>query len=264
VLVAGSRQERAWRKAEKELLQLFCRSLGVGFERLIEQLQHERVNCLLQELLEEPSEDFYHRVLLEAVDLVPGSEAGSLLVLEDGNYHLKAALGYNLAGLQTISLSPEAVLSWFSQGEQRALQGQARILSADETNICKISHQSAPPEVIDTAGRVHEIKANLCLPIAYRGEVLAYLNLDNLHDPRAFGKDSLRAARFFAGPLATLLHDRRTHRLLEQAALTDPLTRLPNRRAFDKVLSKELDRATRYGHALSSGNGFAGLQGHKR
>ena len=251
VLVVGARQERIWRKAEKELLQLFCRTMGVGFERIVELSWQERVNRLFRELLGEPSEEFYRRVLLEAVGLVPGSEAGSLLVLEEGNYHFKAALGYDLAGLQNILFGPEAMLSWFGQGETRALQGQARILSADETNICKISHQSAPPEVIDTAGRVHEIKANLCLPIAYRGEVLAYLNLDNLHDPRAFGKDSLRAARFFAGPLATLLHDRRTHRLLEQAALTDPLTRLPNRRAFDKVLSKELDRAARYGHALS-------------
>jgi diguanylate cyclase (GGDEF)-like protein len=98
---------------------------------------------------------------------------------------------------------------------------------------------------------VHEIQANLCLPIVFRGEVLAYLNLDNLHDPQAFGEDSLRAAQFFAAPLATLLHDSKTHRLLEEAALTDPLTRLPNRRAFDKALAEELERALRYGYPLS-------------
>jgi len=247
ILVAGTSHERTWRKAEQELLLLFCRNLGIGFDHLTEKKRHEGVSRLMQELLEEPLENLYHLVLAEAIEQVPGSEAGSLLVLEDGKYHFKAALGYDLAKLQAIHFSSEAMLSWFGLGEQRALQGEARILSTDEAKFCQI----ASPEIINAVGEAREIKANLCLPIAYRGEVLAYLNLDNLHDPLAFGNDSLRAARFFAAPMATLLHDSRTHRLLEEAALTDPLTRLPNRRAFDQVLSEELERARRYGYPLA-------------
>jgi FOG: GGDEF domain len=104
---------------------------------------------------------------------------------------------------------------------------------------------------MDRAGRATEIQANLCLPIPYQGQVLAYLNLDNLHDPRAFGEDSLEAARFFATPLAALLHEARTRRLLEEAALTDPLTGLPNRRAFERLFLEELKRAERHGYPLS-------------
>lgn len=88
-------------------------------------------------------------------------------------------------------------------------------------------------------------------PHPLQGEVLAYLNLENLHDPKAFGEDSLEAARFFATPLATLLHEIRTRKLLEEAALTDPLTGLPNRRAFDRFLEEELKRAERYGYPLA-------------
>ncbi|WP_337870019.1 diguanylate cyclase [Meiothermus sp.] len=251
VLVIGSPHERTWRKAERELLLLFCRTLGIGFDRLIEKNRHECVGRLMQKLLQESSENLYNTVLAEAIEQVPGSEAGSLLVLGEGLYRYKAAVGYDLAGLQAAPSSPADMLQWYGLGEEPARLGTPRVISTETTVIYEYSYQTAPAEIMDTAGRVREIQANLCLPIAYRGEVLAYLNLDNLHDPQAFGEDSLRAAQFFATPLATLLHDIQTHRLLEEAALTDTLTRLPNRRAFDKVLAEELERAVRYGYPLA-------------
>lgn len=251
VLVVGERTPRPWRRAEQELLVLFCRTLGVGFERLVEMARHEGLNRLMQELLDKPSDILYQRVLREAVRQVPGSEAGSLLVLEEGKYRFKAALGYDLAGLKAVATSPEAALQWYGLGEEQAHRGEPRLITTENLTIFEVSHQTVPPEVMDTAGRVREIQANLCLPMVYRGEVLAYLNLDNLHDPRAFAEDSFRAARFFATPLATLLHESYTHRLLEAAALTDSLTQLPNRRAFDRTLPEELERAARYGYPLS-------------
>ena len=251
VLVLGKREERLWRQAEKELLLRACRTLGLGMERLTEKTRHESVNRLFLELLEKPPEELYGRILEEAVRQVPGSEAGSLLVWEEGAYHYKAALGYDLEGLKTLTFSQEVQILWYGLGAERARQGEPRIMSLEEQPIAEISHQSAPPEIIDTAGKAQEIKANLCLPIPYKGEVLAFLNLDNLHDPRAFGEDSREVARFFAAPLATLLHENRTRRLLEESALTDYLTGLGNRRAFDRFFEEELKRAKRYGYPLS-------------
>lgn len=251
VLVLGQKEERLWRKAEVELLLLFSRTLGLGLERLTEKHRHQAVNGLFLNLLQRPPEDLYQPLLEEAIRQVPGSEAGSLLVLEEGAYRFKAAVGYDLEALQAIRFTPEAMLLWYSHSLERALLGEPRTMSVEERPIVEISHQTAPEEVIDQAGRAREIQANLCLPIPYKGEVLAYLNLDNLHDPRAFGEDSLEAARFFAAPLATLLHEARTRHLLEEAALTDPLTGLANRRAFDRFFQEELKRAERYGYPLS-------------
>ncbi|WP_105317659.1 diguanylate cyclase [Thermus tenuipuniceus] len=251
VLVVGQKEERLWRKAEVERLLLFCRTLGLGLERLEEKSRHQAVNELFLNLLQKPPEDLYQPLLEEAIRQVPGAEAGSLLVLEEGHYRYKATLGYDLEGLRKVAFTLEDQLRWYGQGKERGLRGEPRILSAKERDIAKISHETAPAEVIDTAGKAREIRANLCLPIPYKGEVLAYLNLDNLHDPLAFGEDSLEAARFFAAPLATLLHESRTRKLLEEAALTDPLTGLANRRAFDRFFQEELKRAERYGYPLS-------------
>lgn len=251
VLVIGTLRERTWRKAEQELLLLFCRTLGIGFDRLIEKNHHECVGRLMQELLDEPSEMLYHMMLVEAIEQVPGSEAGSLLVLEEGLYRYKAAVGYDLAGLHATSFSPADMLRWYGLGEESAHLGTPRIISLETTAIPEYSYQTASMEIMDIVGRVREIRSNLCLPIAYRGKVLAYLNLENLHDPQAFGEDSLHTAQFFATPLATLLHDIQTHRLLEEAALTDALTKLPNRRAFDRKFAEELERAVRYGYPLA-------------
>lgn len=251
VLVLGTREERLWRQAEKELLLRACWALGLRMERLMERTRHESTNRLFLELLSKPPEELHGRILEEAVRQVPGSEAGSLLVWEEGAYRFKAALGYDLEGLQTLTFSQEDQLLWYGLGAERAHQGEPRIMSVKERPIAEISHQTAPPEIIDTAGKAREIKANLCLPIPYKGKVLAFLNLDNLHDPQAFGEDSREVAQFFTAPLATLLHENRTRRLLEESALTDYLTGLGNRRAFDRSLEEELKRAERYGYPLS-------------
>jgi len=251
VLVLGQREERLWRKSEEELLLLASRTLGLGLERLQETERHQGVNRLFLDLLEKPLEELYQEVLEEAIRQVPGSEAGSLLVLEEGVYRFRAAVGYDPEGLKAIAFPPEGMLLWYGHPEERARQGEPRLMSVEERPIAEISHKTAPPEVIDRAGRATEIRANLCLPVPHKGKVLAYLNLDNLHDPRAFGEDSLKAARFFAAPLATLLHETHTRRLLEEAALTDPLTGLPNRRAFERAFLEELKRAERYGYPLS-------------
>lgn len=251
VLALGQRLPRPWRKAEKDLLAAAAQLVGLGLERAMEAERRARINVLFQKALLEDPEAVYQQILEEVVDLVPGAEAGSLLVLEGGVYTFRAAVGYPLEGLAQIRFLPEGMLLWYDRGMEEALREQPRILSAQEVPLVEISHKTAPPEVMDTAGRVREIQANLCLPIARQGQVVAFLNLDNLHDPLAFGEDSLAVARLLAGPLAVLLHEVHERKRLEEAALTDALTGLPNRRAFDRFFAEELAQSARHGYPLA-------------
>lgn len=145
VLVLGQREARSWRRAEVDLLLSACRTLSLGLERLTERARHQAVNRLFLDLLEKPLEALYPEVLEVAVRYVPGAEAGSLLMLEEGVYRFRAAVGYDLEGLKGVTFGLEAQLLWYGQGKEKALRGEPRVLSATERPIAEISHRTAPP-----------------------------------------------------------------------------------------------------------------------
>jgi diguanylate cyclase (GGDEF)-like protein len=245
VLSLQQKSPRLWREAEQDLLAAACRTLGLALDGVLAAQQRDTLIALSREAAEAPVEAVYSQILGAAVRLVPGAEAGSLLVREGAEFRFKALLGFD-PSLKDLTFSEAEQFHWYAGSAQNWHRGEPRILSSAGTDLKQFSSEN-----ILEPGRVDEIAANLALPVVYRGEVLAILYLDNLCDPAAFGEDSLVVARFFAAPIAALLHEVRYRGLLERAAATDALTGLLNRRAFDAQLEEELGRAQRYGHPLS-------------
>ncbi len=239
---------RVWFEDERRLLAVVARVLGL----MLRQYElKERMGALLaleRDLPELPEDAFYQRLLEAAVRLVPGAEAGSLLVREEGGFRYRAAVGYDLDALAKIRYDEDGLASWCGPGFR---EGRPRLLSREEGALEARSHATAPAEVIDTAGRLKEMQQNLCVPIVHKGAVLAVLNLDAFADPGAFDEESLEVANAFAVQVAAMLHEAARRRFLERAALTDPLTGLANRRAFDQMLATELARAKRRGYPLA-------------
>ncbi|GIW24256.1 diguanylate cyclase [Meiothermus sp.] len=228
VLVLGQRGRLAWTRGKKEILLGVERIFSSALERALQDELHQRINRLLTEAWSYPSQEVYQRILEAAVELVPGSETGSLWIWEEGAYTCRAAVG---GGWDCEArMSEGEMLEWYAESKARALEGAPRIRTG-------------------ATGRAG-VGANLCLPVAHQGRVLAYLNLDS-QDPAAFAEDSLAAARLFATPIATLVHELQNRTALENAALTDGLTGLYNRRAFDLRLAEEVERAHRYNYPLS-------------
>lgn len=203
------------------------------------------LNCAGEETT---SEELYQRVLDTALRLVPGADSGTLLTRASPEepFRYQAARGFDLAGLRERPLAEAEARAWYGPDEEGWRRGLPRILSSNDTDITRLGW-SASPHADLTAKTYHRIRSTLCLPVLRDGHVMAVLNLDNLTDPEGLAADSSQLAHLFGAPLASLLHRQQTRELLRKAALTDDLTGLGNRRAFDAALERELARAARGG-----------------
>ncbi|HEX7040265.1 MAG TPA: GGDEF domain-containing protein [Trueperaceae bacterium] len=222
-------------------------------------LDGHRYAAALEELLRlhEASEDvatqeLYDRVLDAAIRLVPGSDSGSLLVRRSRHepFEFRAVRGYDLEKLASVKLPAEELLVWYGPDEAGWRRGRPRVARADVHDIAQLG-LAASPQLASAIGSYDGIQATLCLPVLHEGEVLAVLNLESTTEAGAFGRDSVELCLLFGPAVASLLHRQHVRDLLMNAALTDELTGLKNRRAFDEALVRELARRERAGSRMS-------------
>ena len=86
----------------------------------------------------------------------------------------------------------------------------------------------------------------LAAPLVAEERVLGLLTLVGNPD-RPFGRDDAERVGSLVGQGAVAIENARLHRLIQKQAKTDPLTQLLNRREFEEQLSREVERAQRFG-----------------
>ncbi|MDZ7706601.1 MAG: diguanylate cyclase [Trueperaceae bacterium] len=233
---------RQWTADDRALVADFARALRLWLERDREARVRERMLAVEHRLLELGFDEATQDLLAELVDLVPGAEAGSLLVGQDDRFHYAGVVGFDPASLADVTLGNEHLRAW--HGDPDAwIVGAARI-ARDPEGMERAS-------VVASDGRtegqssLRAIVANLCMPIVDRGDVIAVVNLDAFSDANAFQDEDTKVAKAFAPAIAFVLREARHRRDLHLASTLDALTGLENRRAFDEGLAKELARADR-------------------
>ena len=138
----------------------------------------------------------YQRLLERTVETVPDAQAGSVMLREpEGCYRFVAAVNFDLAALKTIILQPhELLVDADDTAPQRTYDYADKPVIDDARQL-----------VLESAGRVGELKASLSVPIALDGEVVAFLHLNNFENAAAFSDEDLDFAKLFARQLAALL-----------------------------------------------------------
>ncbi len=175
---------------------------------------------------------FYERLLACAVRVIPGVEAGSLMLRDDqSRYTYVAAVGYDFERLKSTYL-------WESELARDDRPGPQLIYNYDA------NHEVEPERrnLLRSAGSVVAIKVSLSLPVELEGEV-AYFNLDSFSTEAAFDDEAVEMARMFAQQIAVLLKRFELEKALEFRAYHDALTGLPNRHLFEKQLTRAVARS---------------------
>ena len=225
--------------------------VAVSFSDITEQRETQRrlereafframlIEVVTESLHQGLDESFYGRLLACAVRAIPGAEAGSLLLLEEGRYTFTAAVGYDLSALQQTYLLPEELYRGEDAYKLHLVYG------FDNTGVTEERRR-----VIDSAGRADEIQVCMSIPVVLNGQAIAYFSLDNFQTSDAFSSEALEMGHMFAQQTAALWQRFKLEAATEQLAFYDVVTGLPNRRLFYDRLAQALAQR-RAGEALA-------------
>jgi diguanylate cyclase (GGDEF)-like protein len=88
------------------------------------------------------------------------------------------------------------------------------------------------------------------MPLKSGQEIVGVMNIA-YRRRQEFSEDQLRVLGLLADQAALAIVNARLHEMVKRQAITDQLTGLPNRRAFDVRLDSEIKRSNRYNHKFS-------------
>ncbi|MBZ9712266.1 HD domain-containing phosphohydrolase [Deinococcus multiflagellatus] len=155
-----------------------------------------------------PEQNVWAPLLEAAVAAVPGAESGSLSLREGDSFVLQAQVGFSSA-LVGVRQPAAAAHVWYGAASAPQVS-RARVLTRREISQ-RLRAAAANEEwtrarpAFETHGELTHIQANVCVPVVQGGEVVAYLNLDNLQNHAAFSARSADIAEAFATQIAALL-----------------------------------------------------------
>ena len=160
----------------------------------------------------------YQPLLDKAVQLIPGAQAGSLLLKDaSGHFRFVAAVNFDLEALRKVHFTASEV--------EDARGGQGYQTQPQDLMVGR-SLDDGRGEVLVTAGRIDEIRSSLSIPITLRGEVAGFVNLDNFERADAFGELAVALAESYAAQVGVILSRLELERELRfQQALTEAANR---------------------------------------
>jgi diguanylate cyclase (GGDEF)-like protein len=94
------------------------------------------------------------------------------------------------------------------------------------------------------------IRSLICIPLVTKGGIHGILYLDDFA-PRSFNRERVQLISVLASFAAMAIENARFHQETHQNSIIDVLTGLYNRRYFEQVMNKELERSLRFGPPLA-------------
>jgi len=231
-----------------QLLQTFCRHLGVSLENL--QLKQElrdqvavlsAVDDFVSTASAEASlRDLCQRILAKIAEVFQ-SEKGSILLLEESGQALvvKAITGINEKIVERLRIKPGEGIAGevFESGRSLLVRDLEKEMSPQGNRRSR-----------------YQTGSFMSVPLRSGQHKIGVLNLADRVNRESFQKRDLRRLEALAGHVTATLEKAESSRRtedLKKISITDGLTDLFNRRFFQERLTEEIERAKRHGHSVS-------------
>ncbi len=202
------------------------------------------INEFTNEILKGVLEPSYQYLIERAVEIVPGAQAGSILVRNGEEFVFAGCVGYDFEKLRYVKFKPHQL----AQGMDKKVKIITNLGDFDAQHL----NDERQLETLKNAGQINRIKAMLSIPIIIRDEIVGFMTLDNFEDVNAFSNVSIQIANIFANQVGVLFERISLERELqkqkekfEYLSTHDELTGLPNRRLLEEHAEKILALARR-------------------
>jgi diguanylate cyclase (GGDEF)-like protein len=213
-------------------------------ERLVEELRaraeelqalHNATSTLLTTL---DLHELLSQTINAAQSAIPAAEKGWLYLVapDTGRLHLQAVSTFRNARLQTVRFATEQDYS------TRVLEARKPVMVLDTFDPAQPDHEEK--------GMPGAVRSIMGVPLMIGEQVLGSLLLGSSY-PYAFTEGNLNVLVSFAATTTAAIQNALLHGEIQKLATVDPLTGLFNRRAFEELGEREVDRYNRLGRPLS-------------
>ena len=238
VIYLESTTQNEFKPDDIQTLQTLANQVAIAIQkaRLHAQTQeHLRVMTTLQSISQTVTSSLELNEILHNVLKLLKNTFGytyiSIYLLQDDVLHLGAQLGYPDAMI----IHEIPITSGIAGQTVRTKQAQF------------ISDVTKAPSFLRAS---YDISSEICVPILKNDNILGILNVEsNRNIPLNENDSSLLKA--LAGTVAVAIDNARLHGQVKAMAVTDAVSGLYNRHAFEEFLTTEIKRANRYGNIFS-------------
>lgn len=184
-------------------------------------------------------QNIFERVLGMAVNAIPSAEYGLLFLYDHQKqvFNVRAQYGFPDSRVFTIRIKGHEGLAGKAVSEKKALLFQ----DITSENLLQISRQKL--EILNQ-------KSWIVAPLIHQNQVYGVIEL-SANAANVFLENDLNVLTSFADTVTAAIQNAQLHSEVQQIAITDLLTGLYNRRGFEELGQREINRSIRTSAPLS-------------
>ncbi len=184
--------------------------------------------------------EFFDEMLKFILKILPHGERGSVVIpVKDGKgYGFIAMNGYNINIYRNIVLKKNQLFINFENSDNTPIVIKNPIMTVDDSDPIQIE--------LNSYGKLWTLKETLAAPIKIGESISAIIYIDIFNDDARFSKGDIELMQYFVAYIGTFLRNKMYYDKIIELSNTDELTKIHNRRYFERIISDEILRAKRY------------------